>query len=98
MGNQSNPYCYMYRMDAFLSTSRYEGQPLNIMEAKAVGLPLYCTRNLEKYTEGLTGYDRMPDAIVCAQKTEKRPDDLHAYNAKIMDRLAALAEEEILPV
>lgn len=93
LGNQPNPFRYMARMDAFLSTSRYEGQPLNIMEAMAVGLPLYCAKNLEKYTEGLTGYEDLVPALVSARKTEKRPDDLAAYNGEILDRIAGLAGE-----
>lgn len=95
LGNQSNPYCYMSRMDAFISTSRYEGQPLNIMEAMAVGLPLYCSSNLEKYTEGLHGYDDLAPVIAAAVKTEKKPDDLTAYNKKIIESIAALAENTI---
>ena len=92
LGNQPNPYSYMSRMDAFLSTSRYEGQPLNIMEAMAVGLPLYCAKNLEQYTEGLQGIEDLPAALAAAQKAEKHPDDLAAYNAEILQRLAALAD------
>jgi glycosyltransferase involved in cell wall biosynthesis len=83
----------MARMDAFLSTSRYEGQPLNIMEAMAVGLPLYCAKNLEQYTEGLRGYEDLVPALVSAQKTEKRPDDLAAYNGEILRRIGELAGE-----
>lgn len=92
LGNQSNPYCYMSRMDAFISTSRYEGQPLNIMEAMAVGLPLYCSSNLEKYTAGLHGYDDLASAVAAAAKTEKRPDDLAAYNKEIIMSITELAE------
>ena len=92
LGNQENPYCYMSRMDAFLSTSRYEGQPLNIMEAMAVGLPLYCARNLEKYTRGLRGYDDLALALLAAEKSEKRPDDLAEYNAEILRGIERLTE------
>ena len=92
LGNQENPYCYMSRMDAFLSTSRYEGQPLNIMEAMAVGLPLYCAKELEKYTEGLQGYEDLVPALCSVQKTEKRPDDLAAYNAQILQGVEELTE------
>ena len=91
LGNQPNPYCYMKRMDAFLSTSRYEGQPLNIMEAMAVGLPLYCAKNLEQYTEGLQGYEDLVPALISAQKAALHPDDLKHYNGKILARIAALA-------
>ena len=93
LGNQPNPFRYMARMDAFLSTSRYEGQPLNIMEAMAVGLPLYCSKNLEKYTEGLQGIQDLAAALAAARKTEKRPDDLAAYNGEILNRIAKLAGE-----
>ena len=93
LGNQPNPFRYMARMDAFLSTSRYEGQPLNIMEAMAVGLPLYCAKNLEKYTEGLQGIEDLAAALAAARKTEKRPDDLAAYNGEILNRIAKLAGE-----
>ena len=91
LGEQKNPFCYMKKMDAFISTSRYEGQPLNIMEAMAVGLPLYCTKNLEKYTEGLTGYEDLVAALAVAGKAEKRPDDLAAYNGRIIDAIEDLA-------
>ena len=91
LGNQANPYGIMARMDAFLSTSRYEGQPLNIMEAMAIGLPLYCSKNLEQYTEGLTGREDLVRALSEAQREEKRPDDLAAYNASILRRMEELA-------
>lgn len=94
LGNKSNPYCYMRLMDAFISTSRYEGQPLNIMEAMAVGLPLYCTKNLESYTEGLAGYDDITEALINAKKQPKRPDNLIEYNQKILDSIYNLAESE----
>ena len=91
LGGRPNPFCYMARMDGFVSTSRYEGQPLNLMEAMAVGLPLYCSKNLEKYTEGLRGYEDLTSALVSAQKQEKHPHDLAAYNRRILEGLAALA-------
>lgn len=92
LGNRPNPFCVMDKMDAFISTSRYEGQPLNIMEAMAVGLPLFCTKNLEKYTDGLNGYDDIVSAIISAKKQPKHPDSLKNYNTCIIDSVAALAE------
>lgn len=94
LGQQTNPFKYMDRMDAFVSTSRYEGQPLNIMEAKALGLPLYCTKNLEKYSRGLEGREDILDAVVHARKEPRQRDDLHQYNAEIIRSIKALAEED----
>lgn len=94
LGNRQNPYCCMKLMDAFISTSRYEGQPLNIMEAMAVGLPLYCSKNLEAYTDGLEGYEDMVSALVSSVKEEKHPDDLAEYNNAILNSIYALCEEK----
>lgn len=92
LGRKENPYCYMNRMDAFISTSRYEGQPLNIMEAMVVGLPLYCTKNLESYTDGLEGREDMVQALTESVKEMKKPDNLEAYNKRILDSIAKLAD------
>lgn len=90
LGNRPNPFCIMKLMDAFISTSRYEGQPLNIMEAMVVGLPLYCAKNLEKYTSGLSGYEDLAAALVKAEKVQKKPDDLIEYNTEIINSVLNL--------
>ena len=94
LGQQANPYAIMERMDAFLSTSRYEGQPLNIEEAKVIGLPIYCTKNLEQYSEAVHGLEEkeLRDAILTAEKQPKHPDDLEEYNRKILESIYTLAE------
>lgn len=92
LGSQNNPYCYMSRMDAFISTSRYEGQGINIMEAKVIGLPVYCPKHLEKYIDGLTGCEDMTAAITGAKKTAKQPNDLEEYNRSVLDGIYALAD------
>ncbi|MBO6016908.1 MAG: glycosyltransferase, partial [Oscillospiraceae bacterium] len=95
LGQRMNPYAIMERMDAFLSTSRYEGQPLNIEEAKAIGLPVYCTKNLEQYTEAVHGLEEgeLRQAILAAEKQPKQPDDLKDYNRRVLESIYALAEE-----
>ena len=92
-GQQSNPYAIMDKMDAFLSTSRYEGQPLNIEEAKVIGLPLYCTKNLEQYTEDVRGLEEaeLEQAILQAAKQPKQADDLIEYNRRILESIYSLA-------
>ncbi|MBR6323291.1 MAG: glycosyltransferase, partial [Lachnospiraceae bacterium] len=92
LGQKKNPFVYMDKMDAFVSTSRYEGQPLNVMEATALGLPLYCTKNLEIYSEGLVGCEDLVEAMADARRVEKKRDDLHDYNAEIIRRVKQLAE------
>lgn len=93
LGSQPNPFCLLRLMDGFVSSSRYEGQPLNLMEARALGLPLYCTANLERYCEGLRGTDDLAAALAGAKKAEKRPESLESYDRQILDSFAALAEE-----
>lgn len=94
LGNQSNPFPYLKKMDAFTLTSRYEGQGLVIWEAKAVGLPLYIAENLEKYNPGIAGTADLPAAFVSAQRTEKQPDALTEYNAAIGRELKKILFEE----
>lgn len=93
LGNQANPFCYMDRMDGFVLTSRYEGQGMVIWEAKALGLPLYISKNLEIYNPGITGYDDMVKALTGAQKPEKKIyDDLSAYNSAISASVRKILE------
>ena len=94
LGARRNPYAVLDRMDAFLSTSRYEGQPLNIEEAKVIGLPIYCSKNLEAYSEGLHGLEKeeLKAAILAARKTPKHPDDLEEYNRRILESIYELTQ------
>lgn len=83
LGNQSNPFPYLKKMDGFVLTSRYEGQGMVIWEAKAVGLPLYIADNLGKYNPGIECCGDVVKALSNAEKTELRPDRLIEYNQKI---------------
>lgn len=91
LGSKENPYSYMNLMDAFISTSRYEGQPLNIKEAEVIGLPIYCTKNLELYSDGLIGKEDIVSAIISAKKYIKSPDNLEEYNKRIINSYKSLA-------
>lgn len=93
LGNQANPFPYMDKMDGFVLTSRYEGQGMVIWEAKALGLPLYISKNLEAYNPGIRGYDDIGAALLAAEKPAEKPyDDLSAYNAAISRSLRDLLE------
>ena len=83
----------MNKMDGFVLTSRYEGQGMVIWEAKALGLPLYISKNLELYNPGITGYDDMVGALLQAQKcTGKTYDDLAVYNNAISAQIRKILE------
>ena len=93
LGNQPNPFPYMDQMDGFVLTSRYEGQGMVIWEAKALGLPLYISKNLELYNPGISGYDDMVGALLQAKKPgRKLYDDLAAYNDAISARIQKILE------
>lgn len=93
LGNQPNPFPYMNKMDGFVLNSRYEGQGMVIWEAKTLGLPLYISRNLEAYNPGITGCDSIVQALLNAQKPEKKVyDDLSSYNEEISKSIFSLLE------
>jgi len=92
LGNQKNPFNYLRQMDGFVLTSRYEGQGIVILEAKALGLELFLAENLEKYNPGLPVTADIPAALASARKKEKRPDDLADYNAAIGRSLSRVLE------
>ena len=68
MGSQKNPFEYMKKMDAFVITSRYEGQGMVILEAKVIGLPIFIPKHLEKYVEGIEGCINIEKDILGAKK------------------------------
>lgn len=83
LGNQTNPFNYMNQMDGFALTSRYEGQGIVILEAKALGLKLFIAENLQKYNPNIPSTPDIINAISKATKEEKIQDNLADYNAQI---------------
>ena len=58
-GFTNNPQKYLLASDAYLSTSRWEGMPLGVLEAMSVGLPVIAsdvTGNNEAVLNGETGF------------------------------------------
>lgn len=92
LGSLANPFPYLKQMDGFALTSRYEGQGMVIWEAKALGLQLFLTKNLEKYNENITGSEDIVQDIIAAEKREKKQDLLFDYNEVISHRLKNLME------
>lgn len=84
IGRKTNPFKYENLMDGFVLTSRYEGQGMVILEAKALGLDIFISKNIEKYNGyNIKGRDNLIDSIVNAKKTDKTYDDLKEYNNNI---------------
>lgn len=96
-GQVSNPFIAMAQADCFVLSSDYEGQPMVILEARALGLPVISTdfgsvRDSVPREAGLvvertvgslaTGMQRFLAGEVSGQ-----PLDLEAYNAEAMQQL-----------
>ena len=87
LGYMKNPYVVMNKMDALVLTSRYEGQGMVVLEAKALGLDLYVSRSLEGCNPGIPCCDDIEAALLSADKHVKQRDSLAAYNDNITRQL-----------
>lgn len=92
LGGKQNPFKYMNKMDAFVLTSRYEGQGMAILEAKSLGLPVIIPKHLEKYVENISGTYDIEKSILEIKKTLKQVDRLEEYNNNIKTKLINLLE------
>ena len=84
LGRKENPYSFMKLCDGLVSTSRYEGQGINLLEAKALGLQVFIPKRLEKYVEGIAGSEDLERSLIEAVKKEKITDNLLDYNKKTL--------------
>lgn len=89
LGSLRNPFPYLTRMDGFVTTSRYEGQGIAVMEALALGLDVFIPRHLEPYLDGVEGYEDLETAIIRAGKRRVRYD-FDAYNRLVRSRIGQL--------
>jgi CDP-glycerol glycerophosphotransferase (TagB/SpsB family)/glycosyltransferase involved in cell wall biosynthesis len=94
-GAQPNPWAIMSQCDAFVLSSDYEGQPMVILEARVLGLPVVSTAFASVASalapgEGLV-VDRKVSALAdgiraaLAGQVPNPPFDPVAYNAEVMD-------------
>ena len=93
LGSQTNPFNIMNKMDAFVLTSRFEGQGMVILEAKVLGLPIFITPNLEKYNEGILGSEDIVTDILNFKRIPKKNDMLEKYNINIINSFEKMIKD-----
>ena len=87
-GYLKNPYSLMNKMDAFILLSRYEGQGMVFLEARALGLEVIMPEHLEKYVDNeITGTSDIRSSLINIKKKDKKFDDLKDYNKRIIDKI-----------
>lgn len=94
-GRLRNPYSVMSACDCFVMSSDYEGQPIVILEARVLGLPIVTTRFGSVYSamEGSGGLivDTEDEALADGMQTflegqiHALPFDGDAYNKEVID-------------
>ena len=87
LGYQSNPYPILKKMDAFILTSRYEGQGMVFLEAKCLDLDIIMPSHLEKYVEGIKGTNDIRKSLLSLKKRQHTFNDLSDYNNEIIDKI-----------
>ena len=98
-GRLRNPYSVMSACDCFVMSSDYEGQPIVILEARVLGLPIITTRfgSVESAMEGSGGLIVERDEMALAAglqafadgEIEARPFDGTQYNVSVIDEFIA---------
>lgn len=102
-GRRENPFAYLRRSDLFVLPSLHEGQPLVILEAMLLGLPIVATefasvRDVLCDAHGLITPIDDEDALLEAFRRFARGEllfsrfDYHAYEARVLDEFYALIE------
>lgn len=84
LGYQKNVFSIEDEMDGFVLTSRYEGQGMVFLEAKALGLDIIMPKHLEKYVEGIKGTDNVVKSLSELKRHKKKYNDLKKYNDDII--------------
>lgn len=84
VGEKRNPYPYLAMADAFISTSRFEGQGMAILEAKVLGLPIIIPKHLARTVVGIDPVDDVARAMAKVKRTKHNTDNLVEYNQNVL--------------
>lgn len=87
LGYQSNPYAILNQMDAFILTSRYEGQGMVFLEAKCIDLDIIMPKYLEKYVGCIKGTNDIKKSLLGLKKRQHKFNDLSDYNNDIIKKI-----------
>jgi CDP-glycerol glycerophosphotransferase len=107
-GRLRNPYSVMSACDCFVMSSDYEGQPIVILEARVLGLPIVTTSfgSVTSAMEDSGGLivDRSEEALAAGLqqfidgKIEARPFDGDEYNRAVMNEFIDVVFNDGNPV
>ena len=96
-GYQSNPYKVLASAKVFLMASRYEGTPMSVLEAMALGVPVVSTATdgiADVVKSGLTGYleetdeklaERLKELLINQEKQKSMSEASKKQFAQICD-------------
>ena len=92
LGAQANPFKYMKQADYFILTSKYEGQGMVFLEAKALGLKIIMPEHLKKYVEGISSTSDITNFLENVKKENyvHKYDNLYEYNQDILNKFYEL--------
>ena len=85
LGAQKNPYKYMEKMDGMVVTSRFEGQGIAMIEARALGLPVIMSANLREVVTDIKPVKDVAEAMAKMTRKKRVLESLAEYNREVMD-------------
>ena len=95
LGAQDNPYRMMAHCDLYVQPSRFEGKPITVEEAKALG----CTILTSAYTSAREQLRSVPGAVVCTGGNAAIAEEIRRFfekNSKSSPHAEAKPEPENL--
>lgn len=90
LGNKTNPFPYLNKMDGTILVSNYEGQGISLYEAVALGLDIFISDNLKALNIPTAQVGNLVKNLSAARKGEKIRNNFQDYNNNIYSSLEDL--------